>query len=141
MRRILAIVLLLTLIPVAGASEAEARPRRTLVTKDCLHLGARPSSIVFACADGGFLVRRLEWRSWHRRSAFAHGVFHQNDCDPNCAGGTFHRMTGTLRLTHRRWCARWHRHVFRHALVVFDAPLLGRDRQSFAMFCPLRRPG
>ena len=141
MRKILA-GSLVTLVILQGAPAVAGveTTRRTAVTKDCLHLDVRPASIVFTCADGGFFVRRLQWRAWHQRAAFAHGVFHRNDCDPSCAGGTVAVTTGTLRLTHRRRCEGWNRYVFRRAVMVFDAPLLGRNRETFDLFCPFRDP-
>jgi hypothetical protein len=139
-RALIASLIALAVVGTAPVSSSAGTARRTTVTRDCLHLGVRPRSVVFACADGGFFVRGLEWREWHRRAAFAHGVFHQNDCDPNCAGGSFSVATGTLRLTHRRWCANWGRYVFRRAVVVFDTPLLGRSHEAFDLSCPLRPP-
>ena len=138
MRRIVGLVvaslMLMTLgTPVATAGRDE---RRTAVTTDCQHVEVRPRWIVFACADGGFFVRRLEWRSWHPFRAAATGVFHQNDCDPSCAEGEYHERTGILRLRGRTWCPGIERYVFDHAVTRFDAPLLGRDQQRFRLICP-----
>ena len=136
MRRPLgALLVTLSLLPLV-VGDASAGERRTAVTTDCQHVEVRPRWIVFACADGGFLVRRLEWRSWHPFRAAASGVFHQNDCDPSCAGGEYHIVTGVLRLRGRTWCPGIERFVFDHAVTRFDAPLLGRDQQRFRLFCP-----
>jgi hypothetical protein len=133
--RIAAVAVVLAIVP-SIVGNAAAGERRTSVTDDCLHASVRPRSIVFACADGGFLVRRLTWHTWHPFRARATGVFHQNDCDPSCAEGEYHTRTGTLRLRGRTWCPGIERYVFDHAVTRFDAPLLGRDRQRFRMFCP-----
>jgi hypothetical protein len=96
----------------------------------------RPRSIVFACADGGFYVRRLTWSSWRRFRASGRGVFHQNDCRPNCAEGTFHTAAGSIELRRRMVCGQRPRFVFRRVIMVFDHPLLHRDRVSFGLRCP-----
>jgi hypothetical protein len=126
------IAMALVLVP----TTAVARPR-TYVTSDCAHARIRPDGIMFACADGGYFVRRLEWSTWRVRTAVARGLFHQNDCQPSCAGGTFHNRRGELRLIGRRWCPDIDRFVFRRAVVDYDRPLLGARTTRFPLFCPL----
>jgi hypothetical protein len=109
---------------------------RTYVTHDCTGVDIRPRSIMFTCADGGFYVKRLEWRSWHRFRAAGHGVFHRNDCDPSCAGGTFHTKRGRLVLRRRRWCPDIERYVFARVTITYRGSLLGRHRESRALLCP-----
>jgi hypothetical protein len=134
-RLVISLLMSLTLLSLAMPA-SNACDRRTAVTDDCQHVSVRPRSIVFACADGGFFVRRLVWHTWHRHRARATGVFHQNDCDPSCAGGEYHTRAGTLRLRGHLWCPGIERYVFDHAVTTFDAPLLGREQQRFRMFCP-----
>lgn len=110
---------------------------RTLVTNNCLHLRYKPRYILFACADGGFYVRQTEWSSWHRFRATGHGVFHQNDCEPSCAGGTFHTVPGRIVLKDRMRCPEQHHYAFDRAVITFDGTLLGRHRVRAGMFCPL----
>ena len=136
MRRHAAVAIVAVAVLLAQPGVLQAGERRTAVTYDCRHVQVQPRSIMFACGDGGFFVRRLDWRTWHPFRAFARGVFHQNDCRPSCAGGTFHTREGTLRLRGRTWCPDIRRYVFDHAVVKFDAPLVGRDEQRFRMFCP-----
>jgi hypothetical protein len=50
----------------------------------------RPASVVLACADANFGVRRLRWSDWGRPTARATGVAYANDCKPFCAAGHFH---------------------------------------------------
>jgi len=111
--------------------------RRTFAVSDCQHTEIRPDSIMFACADGGYYVTHLEWSIWHRFRARGRGLFHLNDCRPSCAGGTFHSRGGRITLRRRLWCPDERVYVFRHAIVVYDRPLLGRERTSFRLFCPL----
>jgi hypothetical protein len=121
---------------VTPVDAAQTRAERTSVPTDCHHLAVRPRSIVFACADGGFSVRRLTWSSWHRFRASGRGVFHQNDCRPNCAEGAFHTAAGSIELRRRMVCGQRPRFVFRRVVIVFDHPLLHRDRVSFRLRCP-----
>ncbi len=108
----------------------------TYVTYDCQHVKERPHSILFACGDGNFYVNHLRWFSWHRKKAFARGVYHYNDCDPNCAEGKFHRIRGSLKLEFRRWCADQKKFVFKHAYTHYRRPHRGHSRESFGLQCP-----
>ena len=51
---------------------------------------ARPSEIVFACADFNSLVDKLTWSTWTAHGARGHGRLVENDCTPTrVAGRTF----------------------------------------------------
>lgn len=128
------VVLTALLLPLAAVASAHA----TYVSPDCRHLQVRPSQILFACADGGFYVDQLIWDSWHLGRARGHGVFHQNDCRPDCAHGTFHERSGRLVLHKRTWCSGLHKYVYKHARAIFDAPMLGRSGESFRLLLPTR---
>lgn len=106
------------------------------VTHNCTGTKIEPRSIMFACGDGGFYVRHLRWTGWYGKSARARGVYHMNDCDPSCAGGTFHTRRGTLILRYREWCPKIAKHVFRRAVITFDRPWQGEKHESFHLFCP-----
>lgn len=111
----------------------------TYVTFNCRRLRTEPTSIVFACADGGYYVDHLTWTRWHRWEASGFGLFHQNDCRPNCAEGTFHTVWGRLRLRSRERCDRPDAYVFVRARVRYDHRMLGRKRDAFhTAGCPLR---
>ncbi|HZD80504.1 MAG TPA: hypothetical protein VE646_10765 [Actinomycetota bacterium] len=134
--RIIAVCLLL--VCVAGGASANAAPaRRTYVTNDCTGVRVEPRAIMFTCADGNFYARRLAWGSWHRFRAVGEGAIHRNDCEPSCAGGTFHMRRGRVVLTHRRWCDDVHRYLFRRVMIRFRRPLLGDERVSWPLACPL----
>ena len=49
----------------------------------------KPELIYFACADGNSGIGRIEWRSWEAVGAIGVGEYFANDCDPDCANGTF----------------------------------------------------
>ena len=121
---------LLAAVPAGGASP-------TYVTHNCQGTKIEPQMIMFACGDGGYYVDHLQWSGWFRKSATATGVYHMNDCDPSCAGGTFHTRRGTLTLRYRQWCPEVGKHVFRRAFFTYEEPWRGEDHGSFHIYCPL----
>jgi hypothetical protein len=118
-------------LPAAGA------PARTAVTHNCLHVAVKPRKIIFACGDFNYWANQLHWWRWRLKRAVGRGLFHQNDCLPSCAEGSFHTAQGRLVLEDRLWCPDIGRYVFRRAHVRYDRPLLGRRRTSFRLYCPL----
>jgi len=64
----------------------------------------RPSSVVLACADANFGMRKLVWRGWGRATARATGTAYANDCNPNCAAGHFHSYPAVLVSSGRQVC-------------------------------------
>jgi hypothetical protein len=134
MRKVLvaSVVTSLLALPMAFGSTAT-----TYVTYDCQHLRQRPSSILFACGDGNYYVNHLQWTGWHSKRAFGRGVFHFNDCKPDCAGGTFHKRRGSLLLRFRRWCSPERKFAFKHAYIRYNRPYQGRQKHSYGLVCPL----
>ena len=49
----------------------------------------RPELIYFACADGNTGIGKIEWTKWEASGATGVGEYFANDCDPDCANGTF----------------------------------------------------
>jgi hypothetical protein len=123
-------VLIIAPLPASAAS-------RTFVTYDCAHVKVEPRQILFACGDGAFYSDHLHWRTWHRLRAVGEGEFHQNDCRPSCAQGTFHERDAKIVLHGRKYCADVDAHVFAHARIHYDRPLLGNRRVHFGLACPL----
>ena len=137
MKRLLVLFVVLTVSLGVVSSAEGGRRAKTFVNHNCTGVRIEPRAIMFTCADGGFFVKSLDWRSWHRFRAVGHGVFHRNDCDPSCAGGTFHRAKGRLVLVRRLWCEDINRYVFRRARIRYARPLLGEERESWWLYCPL----
>ncbi len=108
---------------------------RTYAPK-CRRAAYRPSNILFACADGGYYVRHLRWKRWTTTHAVAHGIFHFNDCRPDCARGTFHKRHGKLAFSHRLWCATIQKHVFQRVRITYRRPYRGRRVIRAPMYCP-----
>jgi hypothetical protein len=109
---------------------------RTYVTNDCLRVKIMPSYIMFTCADGGFYMTQGDWSTWHRYRAVGSAVFHRNDCNPSCAGGTFHASRGQIVLHRRTRCPDLRRRVFTRATITLDGRLLGRHRYRAQLPCP-----
>jgi hypothetical protein len=137
MRRSVAVIisvvaLLWPMSPIAEATQS----RTTYVMADCLHLRIAPRGIVFACADRNYYVDHLKWTRWHVWRAAGYGLFHQNDCRPNCAEGTFHTTWGFIWLRNRDGCAP-RRFAFQHVRVRYRRRLLGHRVNSFGhLGCP-----
>ena len=137
MKRVVLLAALVVAISATMPSVGAAAKGRTFVTNNCHLVRFRPQYILFACGDGAFYARRLEWDTWHRWRAVGHGVFHQNDCDPNCADGTFHKAGGRIVLKKRDRCPDVHHYVFTRAAIRFEESLLGRDRVGTSIGCPV----
>jgi hypothetical protein len=131
------IVLALEAALIVLAVPAAAGMHDTYVTYDCAHTKMEPRSILFACGDGNFFAKHLDWRRWHPHRAVGEGEFHQNACHPDCASGTFHEKGGRIILHGRMWCSNVHRYVFAHARIRFDRRLIGRKRVRFGLACPM----
>ncbi len=72
---------------------------------DCLGKPqVRPASVVLACGDGNFGVRKLHWSGWGKPTARANGIAYANDCKPFCAAGHFHTYRAVLVASGRRVC-------------------------------------
>jgi hypothetical protein len=139
MRRTFPLLIAILMLVAAMTSVAAAGSRRTTyVTTDCLHVRTAPPSILFACGDGTFYVDHLTWSRWHTWKASGFGLFHQNDCRPSCAEGTFHTAWGHLWLRNRDRCTHPHVFTFQHVRALYEHRLLGHRRVSFGhLGCPL----
>jgi hypothetical protein len=81
----------------AGDSEATVRQGRVLLIYNCERGKYKPSRVIVTCADANFLVRGIQWSSWTAQEARGQGTARVNDCDPNCASGTFRSYPIRLR--------------------------------------------
>lgn len=68
-------------------------------TWNCESAVQRPEEIVLPCADAGIYVDQIKWSTWKRLGAVGTGVFHINDCDPDCADGTMHQAPVRVELS------------------------------------------
>ncbi len=71
----------------------------TAPAPDNYKTSVKPTSLVVACADNGIGVEDLSWASWTTTEATGTGSVWENDCAPNCAGGTIHHYPASVMLT------------------------------------------
>jgi hypothetical protein len=128
-------VVSMTVVLAGSASVSVASGQPTHVT-NCDHTSIRPRMIMFACADGGFYVDHLRWGFWGKLHARGRGVFHENDCTPDCARGHFHSRRGHITLRDRKWCSNVKQWVFKRMTIRFRRPLLGRSVVRGTLPCP-----
>ena len=135
MKRLIAVAVGFSILALAPA--AQAGTGKTYTSHNCTSQKIEPRQIMFACGDGGFYADHLDWSGWGKFRAKGEGIFHKNDCDPDCAGGEFHARHGKITLKNRMWCKDAHKFMFRRAKIVYNHPLLGDKEESFRLFCPL----
>ncbi len=73
----------------------------------------KPRKAILACADANLYVTGLRYSSYGSREAKGTGVFHLNDCTPDCAGGRFHKHGGSIRFFDVVACADGRRYFAR----------------------------
>lgn len=66
----------------------------------------RPTSVLFACGDGGVYATGVRWNNWGASFATATAMIHENNCTPNCAQGHFAVYPAYIAATGRQRCAR-----------------------------------
>lgn len=65
---------------------------------------ARPSTVIFACADAGFSAQKLVWYGWGGATTVAVGTASVNDCTPSCVAGHFHSYRIVLVVNGTQHC-------------------------------------
>ena len=68
-------------------------------TWDCEYPEQRPEAITLTCGDGGMYVDQIDWSRWGTSGAWGTGVYNVNNCDPNCAEGSFLRERVKIHLS------------------------------------------
>lgn len=58
-----------------------------------------PTEIPLSCADYNATISGITWSSWTPQIAHGNGTLNVNDCNPDCAGGTFHHSPTTVTLS------------------------------------------
>lgn len=64
-------------------------PSKDVFTFECESVERKPSSIYFACADGGEGIQNIKWSTWSVNGALGTGEYFHNLCEPNCAEGKY----------------------------------------------------
>jgi len=89
--------------PSSNVGHAAAAPREYVVCTTALctvrpQMETRPTAI-YPSGDGSFWFSGITWRGWGTATATGTATAHANNCQPDCAQGTFSAYPGTITLT------------------------------------------
>jgi hypothetical protein len=91
----------------------------------------KPRTIVVACADANFQIRKIEWSHWGDRGAKGTGKAKVNTCDPSCAEGKFKTYPVIVRAGHPHQCEDFGRREWKRLYWRFtDDKPKGFDRRD-----------
>lgn len=78
-----------------------------------------PASLLMS-GDGSLYAKDITWTGWGTATATGHGTAEANNCQPDCAGGTFSPHSVTITLTKPR---PWH-HDMVYSSAAYSIPSL-----------------
>jgi hypothetical protein len=117
----------------AGAQETIYAPR------DCTKPKVEPKSITLTCGDAQTVLKRLGWDEWNLPKVKGQGQLWVNDCDPNCAAGSFDKFDVKVRLLNPKpaECGGQTLPMYSRAHIRFknEAPPHQNRYRSFKLFC------
>ena len=73
-------------------------PADQVLTFDCEIPVNKPDSLTLTCASGGMLVSDIRWSNWSAQGAQGSGIYVENNCDPDCASGTYSKTQVNITL-------------------------------------------
>ena len=129
-------VVLALLIASLAAASASAAGHPTALPNCLGKPTVRPASIVLACADANFGVKKLSWIGWGGSRAAATGVAYTNDCTPNCAAGHFHNYNAVIVLSGAQKCGAVTE--YRSLTIAFAGPTPYPKAKPADLVYPLR---
>ncbi len=107
--------------------------------KDCETPKKKPHRIVLACGDNNALLRHMEWSDWGGEKAVGTGELSINDCDPNCAEGTFigYGVKAKLKKIKEKTCGGQLVDLYRRAKLRFigEVPPHAGNLREWKLFC------
>jgi hypothetical protein len=80
-------------------SKESTNKSEDVLTWDCVSPEYKPESITLTCADGGWSIQEISWRSWTTQGATGIGKWRENLCEPSCAEGTYAEVKVKINLT------------------------------------------
>jgi hypothetical protein len=103
-KRVGVIAALAVVALLASVAVAQAATTYFAQGQDPADTAFRPHRLLVA-GEGSFYVGKMHWSIWTNRVARGRGIGAQDDCDPSCGDGTFHRAPAKVRLWRpRRRC-------------------------------------
>lgn len=101
------IVLAVAVVLLALAAVPAGSAPKTLFPANCDKPTYKPTRIVVACGDGNNRLARIKWESYGTDAASGTATAVVNDCEPNCAAGTFHHFGAVVTLNKPKDCGRY----------------------------------
>jgi hypothetical protein len=92
-------VLTAVLVVLYFQSKESTNKSEDVLTWDCVSPQYKPESITLTCADGGWSIQEISWRSWTTQGATGIGKWRENLCEPSCAEGTYAEVKVKINLT------------------------------------------
>ena len=133
------IALAATALVTLGATVTAGAGGDIYAPKDCTKPKVEPKRITLSCADDNILLKRLGWNEWNADKVKGQGKLLVNDCDPNCASGTFDKYAVKVTLLNIRTytCGGSSLPMYRRAHVRFtdEAPPQQNQYRSFKLEC------
>ena len=102
--RPLRILLLAALALLVAPAVATAGEDRVFFPGNCETNSYKPKTIIIACADGNFVLRKVKYSSYGESTARGTSTARVNDCEPNCGRGTFRNYAASFTLSRPRQC-------------------------------------
>ena len=115
-----------TLSPVEDLSGISAEK---VYTFTCEIVEQKPSTATPYCADFGEAVFDIKWDTWGADGAEGTGIYSLNDCDPDCATGSRHESSATVRLSGLKTDGRRY-FLTEFSYVTEKAVMTGRSRSG-----------
>jgi hypothetical protein len=113
------------LIAGCGQARASVPPSRYLVCSDIVGPCAgvtpehKPASLLMS-GDGSLYAQHITWSGWGTATATGRGTAEANNCQPDCAGGTYSAHPVTITLTRPE---SWH-HDMVYTRAAYSIPSL-----------------
>ncbi len=129
--------LVLTVVVAAVAAAGASAAGHPTALPNCLGKPTvRPASVVLACADANFGLKKLSWIGWGGARAAATGTAYANDCTPNCAAGHFHDYVAVIVVDGAQKCGG--RVEYRRLTIAFAGPTPYPKAKPADLVYPLR---
>jgi hypothetical protein len=139
LKRALIAIAAVSVVALVVSAPAGAGSELVYAPKDCTTPKVEPKRITLACGDAGILLKHMGWNDWNAEKVSGQGQLYVNDCDPNCAAGSFDKYKAKVRLLNIQTytCGGETLPMYRRAHVRFpgEAPPHPNNFRSFKLAC------